>query len=94
MKTRLGFVSNSSSSSFVINKNFLTEKQIEQIWNHFIILCGTDCFYEADYFSDYDEWNITEDEDEIKGTTMMDNLDMKFFLDWIGVPNKYIKWSD
>ena len=34
MKIRLGFVSNSSSSSFVIGKNFMTKKQIEEfsIW--------------------------------------------------------------
>ena len=34
MKIRQGFVSNSSSSSFVINKINLSEKQIEQIKNH------------------------------------------------------------
>ncbi len=30
MKIRLGFVSNSSSASFVIGKNFMTKKQIEE----------------------------------------------------------------
>lgn len=34
MKTRNGFVSNSSSSSFIIKKKFVTGEQIEAIKNH------------------------------------------------------------
>ena len=34
MKIRNGFVSNSSSSSFIINKENLTPNQIERIKNH------------------------------------------------------------
>jgi hypothetical protein len=34
MKTRSGFVSNSSSSSFIIEKRFLSPEQIKQIKNH------------------------------------------------------------
>ena len=34
MKIRNGFVSNSSSSSFVIDKSKLTEKQVRQVVNY------------------------------------------------------------
>ena len=34
MKIRNGFVSNSSSSSFIINKKCLTKEQIDQICNY------------------------------------------------------------
>lgn len=38
MKTRLGFVSNSSSSSFVLDKTGMTKEQIEKINQYFILM--------------------------------------------------------
>jgi hypothetical protein len=38
-----------------------------------------------------EQWKITENEKEIMGKTSMDNFDMMWFLDQIGVDEKYIK---
>ena len=87
MKTRIGFVSNSSSSSFVIAKSALTEKQIKLILNN----DQSDQCYKVD---EYDCWNITEDEYYVKGSTFMDNYDMEEFLAKIGVAKNAIHWSE
>ena len=59
MKIRSGFVSNSSSASFILDKRYMTEEQIEVIlkWE------GTK----------WDHWDIEETEDYIKGFTICDN---------------------
>jgi hypothetical protein len=87
MKNRHGFVSNSSSSSFVIRKEDISEKQIRMISNH--VEESEDML---DMYSD-DGWGIEEDEFIIKGSTSMDNFDMSEFLNRIGVPNSVIKWD-
>lgn len=84
MKIRKGFVSNSSSSSFVVEKKNLTSEQIDKIRNH---------VQEAEklglqYFND--GWEITETNDRIEGFTWMDNLDMYSFLNKIGVRDEHI----
>lgn len=84
MKIRQGFVSNSSSSSFVINKECLSPKQIKQIYKH--QTSGLD-------FALTDYWSITEDEYRLYGSTIMDNFDMAEFLEIIGVNSKDIQWE-
>jgi len=83
MKVRGGFVSNSSTSSFIIDKDKLNEEQIDAIWNHIEYSKENDihCF-STDY---KDEWNIVEGDDIIGGETTMDNFDMMTFLKSIGV---------
>jgi len=93
MKIRKGFVSNSSSSSFVIAKKHLTEEQIWAIKNHGLVgewfevidneMRDEDEELIIHYFGD--EWKIIVEEDSIRGLTWMDNFDMKWFLRRIGV---------
>lgn len=87
MKIRNGFVSNSSSSSFVILKNKLTETQIYQISNH--IELAKQFFMDG---CDEDAWDIEESDYAIKGYTNMNNFDMEEFLNKIGVHEKDIEW--
>jgi len=88
IKIRNGFVSNSSSSSFIISKNELTPKQIYSINNHIEI---------AVYLGmkTWDSpWDISENEEHIKGYTYMDNFDMHEFLEKIGVDIDKVEWSE
>lgn len=88
MKIRVGFVSNSSSSSFVVRKDMITAKQRDQIFDHIKESKRLD-------FSFLDDpWSITENSKCIRGYTGMDNFDMHIFLEKIGVPEKAILWED
>lgn len=96
MKTRHGFVSNSSSSSFVILKTALTEVQLLMIRNHIKtakFLNGLDKPLEPLAFLDI-EWEIAENDKQIIGKTSMDNFDMGWLLNQIGVPTHDIFWGE
>jgi hypothetical protein len=87
MKIRKGFVSNSSSSSFMIEKDHLTSEQIDKIKRH------------SEFGEEYDEpysdyaWQITETNHCLKGETSMDNFDMDSFMKKIGVDTENIFWG-
>ena len=94
MKTRLGFVSNSSSSSFVLNKSKLTVDQIYKIRDHFAVakeLAKDNKDWVGTYIREEDAWGIKEDEDRIALFTFMDNFDIWFFLTEIGVSENIIE---
>ena len=86
MKIRSGFVSNSSSSSFIINKAKLSDEQIYKIRNHIqeaIKVPNHNKLF--DYVDKDDAWNIVEEEGFIEVSTNIDNFDMEAWLEYIGL---------
>jgi hypothetical protein len=86
MKIRLGFVSNSSCSSFIISKEYLSPAQIKLIKNHLHKARKDLARYGQEYKPrDSDEWAIRETDTTVEGSTLMDNFDMPAYLKAIGV---------
>jgi len=78
MKTRNGFVSNSSSASFVVNRYYVSDYMIDKIKAH-TEEAGSDA------------WSVYVEEGDIYLSTNMDNFDMMAYLWKIGVPREAIK---
>ena len=90
MKVRKDFVTNSSSSSFIISKRCLDEDQIEAIREHYELgnkLGMVDPKWDS-------PWRIEENDDYITGYTSMDNFDMGSFLEKIDVNGANVSWSE
>ncbi len=97
MKIKIEFITNSSSASFTILKKNLSAAQADLIKNHiaesnnFILHRGPQ---HQIYNSPGDAWQIIETEDSIEGYTSMDNFDMDWFLEKIGVADRHIMNDD
>ena len=92
MKIRNGFVSNSSSSSFMIARSALTEVQIEYIKNH---TCkGPEYDIPRELCDPGDAWAIYESEYAVFGETSMANFPMDEFLFKIGVPSSAMRFCE
>lgn len=81
MKLRYGFVSNSSSASFVLGKQGLSQEMIAAIRNHWDYAHEHHfaCIQQP-YLSPSDQWHIEETATELHGSTCMDNFDMQSFM--------------
>ena len=82
MKIRNGFVSNSSSASFIISKKDLTENQIDELLKY------------TDNEKNYDGWTIEEESNSIAGFTIMDNETINSFFNSLNIPDNHIEWRD
>lgn len=90
MKVRRDFVTNSSSSSFIIAKKYLDEDQIEAIREHYDL--GKKMGL-VDSKWDY-PYSIEENDDFITGYVDMDNFAMDKFLDRIEVNSNNVNWGE
>lgn len=89
MKIRLDFVTNSSSSSFIISKFCLSDDQIEGIRNHALVAEKLNLKYYED------SWSIDENNKSITGDTSMDNFSMReFLIDILKINPKVIQWNE
>lgn len=87
MKIRQDFVTNSSSSNFIIAKPFITEDQTNLLLNGKKIAEELNLEY-AEWY-----WDIIVGELYVEGKTIMDNFDMSTFLDEVvKVRPEVIRW--
>lgn len=92
MKIRNGYVSNSSSASFVIPLDMLCDCKIDSIHNHVQEAQKHKAYY--DFGDVEDGWSITQEEHYILGYCVMDNFDMHTFLhDYLKIPGNVVKWD-
>jgi len=101
MKIRLGYVSNSSSASFWVRKDMLTDWQVKAILDYKRF--GEE-FVRLNAFPDFnggrlgfgDSWELSETKngERIVGSTWMDNGEMEIFLKALGVKKKAYKIID
>ena len=86
MRTRSGFISNSSSCSFVISKDKLTKNQFLKAKHHLV-----EETYNNELFLEVTGWDCRERDTEYYFTTSIDNFCMISFLQAMGVKGEDMK---
>lgn len=80
---RLGFVANSSSSSFVLDKSKITGNQLEAVLNH---AKHADIHFNG--FWTNASWVLDNSKKtDLTGYTSMDNFDMGLFFELLEIPS-------
>ena len=77
MKTRLGFVSNSSSASFIVKKAGLSPSQKYIVENYVEAATKSN----DDYKDEVEDWSMTEHQNHYKFWTSMDNFSLNAFFE-------------
>jgi hypothetical protein len=95
MKIRTGFVSNSSSASFTIMRDDLTDEQIGALEKATVdrkTLCEG---FDIGYLDGVDDaWDILFTEDRVSGVTICCNGCIWEFFDKLGIPRKIVSFVD
>ena len=89
MKIRNGFVSNSSSSSFIVKIGSLSDLQVLICRNYieFVKFFGNyTTNVQFDCIECVGEWKMSEDDGEIRFSTYMDNFDLYGFFTELDIP--------
>lgn len=99
MKFRSGFVSNSSSSSFVIRMRDLTGSQIDAIMNHIRYANeysedNQNDYVDFGYASEDDAWCVWIEDGCLRGSTSMNNFSMYSLFEHLGIPDDKVTWSE
>ena len=76
MKVRTAFVANSSSSSFIIRKADIPDNWLS-VLNNLSVLQGIAEHKKIEDWEGINTWNVTETEDHLIFSTIMDNTDLR-----------------
>jgi len=107
MKIRSGFVSNSSSASFILTMGNLTNEQVVAVEEKLgksrnlipknLAICGqfVESYVVYDVKCYNDRWICSKGPGEIRGDTWMDNGDLRKWFKKLGIPKQeYVFLSD
>jgi len=90
VKKRIGFVSNSSSSSFVIPLSEISGEQLQKILNPEY---NTQGYGDKSSFPYTWYTSVDEDSNIVTGNTSMDNFDMHKYFETIGINMDTVTWD-